>query len=62
MVQVKDEFVILTLREAAKALKVSERTLQRLIDRREFPAFKVGGQWRVLQSTMQDWLKKRNPR
>ena len=42
-----DPLRMLTLAEAAELMHVSKRTLSRMIDRKEFPAFKVGGQWRV---------------
>jgi excisionase family DNA binding protein len=37
----------MSLAECAKALGVSERTVRRLIAKRQLPAYKVGGQWRV---------------
>jgi excisionase family DNA binding protein len=40
----------MTLREAAKALRVSEDTLQRMQKRRKINMFKVGSRWRVLAS------------
>ena len=41
---------LLTLAEAASILKISKRTLHRMIQNRQIPAFKVGGQWRILES------------
>ena len=41
---------LLTLAEAASILKISKRTLHRMIQHRQIPAFKVGGQWRILES------------
>jgi excisionase family DNA binding protein len=38
---------LVSLAEAARALGVSERTVRRLIAKRQLPAYKVGGQWRV---------------
>jgi excisionase family DNA binding protein len=38
---------LVSLAEAARALGVSERTVRRLIVKRQLPAYKVGGQWRV---------------
>jgi excisionase family DNA binding protein len=37
---------ILTVSETAALLRISRRTLFRLIAAREIPAFKVGGRWR----------------
>ncbi|MBM2802274.1 MAG: DNA-binding protein [Deltaproteobacteria bacterium] len=47
---------LLTLSEVATILKISKRTLHRMIQHRQIPAFKVGGQWRVLESRFQDWM------
>jgi excisionase family DNA binding protein len=42
----------LTLSEAASILKISKRTLHRMIQTRQIPALKVGGQWRILESRL----------
>jgi len=47
---------LLTLSEAAELLHVSTRTLQRMIRRNDLPAFKVGGQWRVRESQLAQWI------
>jgi excisionase family DNA binding protein len=48
---------LLTLREAAQMLQVSTRTLQRMIRKHDLPAFKVGGQWRVRESQLAQWIR-----
>jgi excisionase family DNA binding protein len=48
---------LLTLDEAAKFLQVSKRTVRRMVDQKEFPAFKVGGQWRVRESEVANWIQ-----
>ena len=48
---------LLTLAEAAGILKISKRTLHRMIQHRQIPAFKVGGQWRILESRFQQWVE-----
>ena len=48
---------LLTLAEAATILKISKRTLHRMIQHRQIPAFKVGGQWRMLESLFQEWVQ-----
>jgi excisionase family DNA binding protein len=48
---------LLTLAEAASILKISKRTLHRMIQHRQIPAFKVGGQWRILESRFQEWVQ-----
>ena len=50
---------LLTLSEAAKLLQVSTRTLQRMIRQSQLPAFKVGGQWRMRESQLSEWLDQR---
>lgn len=37
----------LTLEEVAVMLRVSQRTVHRLIKKKEIPAFKIGDSWRV---------------
>jgi excisionase family DNA binding protein len=52
-----DGLRLLTLPEAAELLHVSTRTLQRMIRRKDLPAFKVGGQWRVRESQLTRWIQ-----
>jgi len=54
-----DNIRLLTLSEAAALLHVSTRTLQRMIRSGELPALKVGGQWRVRESQLTQWIEKR---
>jgi len=52
------EIRVLTLEQAAAILKISKRTLYRMILRRRIPAFfKIGGQWRILESQLQEWIQ-----
>ena len=46
----------LTVEETADLLQVSRRTLQRMIHRKDLPAFKVGGQWRIHENALAKWL------
>jgi excisionase family DNA binding protein len=48
---------LLTLAEAATILKISKRTLHRMIQQQDIPAFKVGGQWRILESKFNEWVR-----
>ena len=50
---------LLTLSEAAILLQVSTRTLQRMIRNGQLPAFKVGGQWRMRETQLRQWLENR---
>jgi excisionase family DNA binding protein len=48
---------LLTLNEAAELLQVSRRTLQRMLNRKELAALKVGGQWRIHEKRLAQWLE-----
>lgn len=50
---------LLTLSEAARLLQVSTRTLHRMIRSGDLPALKVGGQWRVRETQLQQWVEHR---
>lgn len=50
---------LLTLAEAAALLQVSTRTLQRMIRSGALPAFKVGGQWRLREAQLRQWIETR---
>jgi excisionase family DNA binding protein len=52
----RDPLRMLTLAEAAELMHVSKRTLSRMIDRKDFPGCKVGGQWRVRESELAKWI------
>ena len=53
---------LLTFTEASRALQVSKRTLLKLIQQNEVPAFKVGGQWRIRETRLRKWIEgKENP-
>jgi len=57
-----DQIRLLTLVEAARLLHVSTRTLQRMIRNSDLPALKVGGQWRLRESQLTEWIKRRELR
>lgn len=46
---------VLTLAEAAKRLKVSDRTLWQLSKDKNIPCFRVGRQYRYLASELDAW-------
>jgi excisionase family DNA binding protein len=50
---------LLTLSEAAQLLQVSTRTLHRMIRSGDLPALKVGGQWRMRETQLQQWVEHR---
>ena len=47
---------ILTIRQLAEYLMVSEKTVYRMLDRNEIPAIRVGAQWRFRQGDIDAWL------
>ena len=49
----------LTVEEVAELLKVSDKTVRRLVRRGELPAFKVGNQWRFIGEQIRDWAEDR---
>jgi len=58
----QEEFRLLTLEAAAEILQVSKRTLMRMIQKKEVPAFKVGGQWRIRESQFRKWVENKENR
>ena len=51
-----DEGAILTLKQVAEFLKVTERTIYRLAAAKKIPAFKVGGTWRFRATDIDGWI------
>ena len=47
---------ILTIKDVAEYLKVTERTIYRLAAAKQIPAFKVGGSWRFRQADIDGWI------
>jgi len=48
---------ILTIRELANFLKLTEKTAYRLAAEGKIPGFKVGGSWRFKQSDIDIWIE-----
>jgi len=46
----------LTVREVAEYLSVDEKTIYRLVQRRELPGFKVAGAWRFQRTDLDAWI------
>ena len=53
------ELRFLTLADAATILQVSKRTILRMIQKKEVPALKVGGQWRLRESQLKRWAEQK---
>jgi excisionase family DNA binding protein len=54
----KQKSKLLTVKEVANYLVVTERTVYRLIKDPDFPAFKVGGQWRFKIELIDEWMSR----
>lgn len=55
-----DEGEILTLRQVAEFLKVTDRTIYRLAAAKKIPAFKVGGTWRFSKAEITEWIQQQS--
>ena len=47
---------IFTLQEVADYLKVTARTIYRLLNDSELPGFKLGGAWRFRKTELDRWI------
>lgn len=47
---------ILTIRQLAEYLMISEKTVYRMLDRNQLPAVRVGAQWRFRRQDIDAWL------
>lgn len=54
------ESEILTIKQVADYLKVTERTIYRLSAAKQIPAFKVGGSWRFSRIDIDSWIKQQS--
>ncbi len=48
---------IMTLKEVAEYLKLTEKTAYRLAADKQLPGFKVGGSWRFKIIDLEDWIE-----
>lgn len=48
---------ILTIRDVAEYLKVTEKTVYGLAQKAKIPGFKVGGQWRFKRQDIDQWIE-----
>lgn len=46
-----------TLTSAAKALNISKPTMEKLVNRADFPAFKAGRRWIIPAEGLSQWLQ-----
>ncbi len=47
---------IMTVAEVSRYLKLSEKTLLKMVRNREIPCTKIGNQWRFMKEVLDDWL------
>ncbi len=51
---------ILTIREVAEYLQLTEKTVYRLVAEKKIPGFKVGGSWRFKMQDISEWISKQS--
>jgi excisionase family DNA binding protein len=56
----KNSTAILTVSEVSGYLRIHPTTLYRLLKKHQFPAFKVGNDWRISAEAMNRWLEDRS--
>jgi excisionase family DNA binding protein len=49
-----------TFKELCQCLDISETTGYTLVRRRDFPSVKIGGQYRIMGSKLEEWLEKQS--
>ena len=48
---------LMTVKDVATYLSVTERTVYRLVKDHRLPAYKVGGQWRFKADMIESWMQ-----
>ena len=56
--KMKDVDVFISVEDLARRLNVSPRTIQRVVQRKELPAIRIGRQLRFKKEWIDDWLTK----
>jgi len=49
---------VLTVKEVAALLRVDEKTVYRLVKKRDLPGFKVAGAWRFKRVDIESWIER----
>jgi excisionase family DNA binding protein len=52
------EWKVLTIPEVSEYLRVSRKTIYRMLQRRDIPAFRLGGDWRINIEDLERWIKR----
>ena len=50
--------ILMTVKDVATYLSVTERTVYRRVKDHRLPAYKVGGQWRFKADMIESWMQK----
>ena len=50
---------VMTVRQVAVFLQFSETKVYRLLNAGQIPGMKIGGQWRVLRSALEEYMQRR---
>lgn len=53
-----EESDLIRIKEVARILDVTEKTVYRMANDSEIPAFKIGGSWRFKRKEITEWLEK----
>ena len=56
--QVNTMDMLYTVKQLCEYMNISEKTAYTLVKRRDFPSFKVGGQFRINITKLSDWIDK----
>ena len=48
---------VLTIKQVAEYLQVTEKTIYTLVQEGDLPAFKVRGQWRFKEEDLEKWIE-----
>ena len=58
--QMKEEPTIMTVRDVAKYLRLSEAKVYRLVNKGSLPVVRIGKTWRFRKDLLDDWLAERS--
>lgn len=53
-----DMIQLMTAQEVADCLRVTEKTIYRLLKEGKIPAIRVGNQWRFDEASISNWLRR----
>lgn len=58
MITNPDDNQVMTVRQVATFLQFSETKVYRLLNAGQIPGMKIGGQWRVLRSALEEYMQR----